>query len=62
MRPGPNVPDWFRRDLWRMPYHQFIELSLFLERPDHVEQIDAAFAECLEGIEPLMEECPDFSR
>lgn len=49
---GPDVPEWLRREIFRIPYHQFIELSTFLERKDHVEQIDAVFGASLPSDEP----------
>lgn len=51
------IPEFLKQQLRIMPYHQFIELSLFLDNPRHVQIIEDYFGEILsQDVEMMGEE------
>jgi hypothetical protein len=51
-----DIPLWLQDELKVTPYHSFIQLSDFLARPDHVQQIEAFFGEVLRADAEMMGE------
>jgi hypothetical protein len=43
-----EVPKWLLQELDILPYHRFIELSEFLEQPDHVQKIEESMGKVIQ--------------